>query len=67
MEYKTDDVILPELDLPNPCPIRIVVEDKHVFLYIGPRDWQWERDTGEMVGSGTRLATSEPEPEETIQ
>ena len=40
MEYRTEDIILPDLELPNPCPIKIRVTENSVYLYVGPRDWQ---------------------------
>jgi hypothetical protein len=39
--------------LPNPCPIKVKITDTDVFLYVGPRDWQWNRATGKLVGCGT--------------
>ena len=59
MEYKTEDLLLPWLGkqghLPDPCSVRITMDDKYVCLFIGPRDWQWHRETGEMIGAGTSL------------
>jgi hypothetical protein len=53
--YKFDDLILPMLDLGEKVRIRIEITKDDVFLYIGPRDWQFERKTGEMVGCGTMI------------
>jgi len=49
------DLILPTLDLSNPCPIKIEIRNDSIFLYIGPRDWQWDFDSGKFVGCGTRM------------
>ncbi len=51
--YEVDDQILSMLTFPNPAKIRVVIDGKYVRLYVGPRDWQWDRDTGECVGAGT--------------
>ncbi len=53
--YKIDDLVLPMLELPDPCPVKIKVTEKDVCLYIGQRDFQWDKKTGEWVGQGTRL------------
>ena len=58
MIYKCKDTILPMLDLPKDCPIKIKITDKDVLLYIGPRDCQWDKETGEWIGQGTRLIDS---------
>ncbi len=57
-EFKQDDLILPMLKLPEPCPIRIVIDDDYVRLYVGQRDWQWRLD-GSFVGCGTCLIGEE--------
>ena len=31
------------------------VEEKYVYLQVGDRDWQWERETGKLVGAGVSL------------
>ena len=54
--FKVEDQVLPTLDLPNPCPIRIEIRDDCIFLYVGVRDWQWDFDDEQWVGSGTRLS-----------
>ncbi len=55
MIYETEDLVLPILDLPNPCPIKIKVTEKDVCLYIGQRDFQWDKETSEWIGQGTCL------------
>lgn len=57
MEYKDLDRILPLLKFEeqNEIPIRIKITDKDVCLYVGPRDWQWDRETGKFIGAGTCL------------
>lgn len=52
MEYSQKDIVLPDLDLPNPCTVRVKITDKYVFLFVGPRDWQWDKRTGRFVGAG---------------
>lgn len=51
--YAIDDAILPSLELPNPCPIRIDIHENSVSLYIGQRDWSWPRGCPDVSGSGT--------------
>jgi hypothetical protein len=55
--FRVADQVLPILAargrLPDPCPVRVRLTDEHVFLYVGQRDWQWNRRTGEMIGAGT--------------
>lgn len=55
MEYKIDDRVLPILSIPNPCPVRVVIDDKYVRLFVGSRDWQWAKETGKLIGSGAGL------------
>jgi len=55
MEYLQEDTLLPVLNLPNPCKVRIKVTEKDVYLYVGPRDWQWDKKTGQFIGSGCRV------------
>lgn len=63
MEYKVEDRILGTLNLGDPCPIRIVDDGKFVKLYVGPRDWQWRKDSGKLVGFGTCLCQEVPTEE----
>lgn len=57
--YVADDRILPTLELPDPCEIRIDVTEDRISLRIGQRDWGWKRghpdttDAGTMISSGT--------------
>lgn len=55
MEYETEDRVLPILDLGRTVKIKIVVKKNHVLLYIGPRDFQWDRKTGKWIGQGTMM------------
>jgi hypothetical protein len=61
-EYKIEDRILPLLGahhrLPDPCPIRVVIDRRFVRLFVGPRDWQWEKATGKLFASGTDVETA---------
>ena len=54
-EYATSDLILSDLALPRPVEIRIVINEDDVLLYVGPRDWQWDRRTRKLIGAGTEL------------
>jgi hypothetical protein len=42
--------------------VKVRITADHVVLDAGPRNLVWSRETGELVGSGTRL--SEPDAEE---
>ncbi len=53
--YMIDDAILPGLALPEPCPIRIDLSDNSIRLYVGQRDWQWERGNPDICACGTML------------
>ena len=52
-EFKQNDLILPMLKLPNPCPVRITLDEKYLRLFVGQRDWQWNLEDGHLVGCGT--------------
>lgn len=54
-KYETEDLILPRLDLPDPCPVRIEIRDDSVFLYVGQRDWQWDYEDESFVAQGTTI------------
>lgn len=54
--YEQQDLIVSMLKFPNPCPVKVTITDSEVHLIIGPRDWQWDRKTGEMTGAGTMVA-----------
>ena len=51
--YAEDDVILPVLKLDSPCLIRIDIDDDHVRLFIGQRDWEWRRGCPDVTACGT--------------
>ncbi|KKM21678.1 hypothetical protein LCGC14_1633080 [marine sediment metagenome] len=53
--FKIDDLILPNLSLPDPCPVKIEIRDGSLFLQIGQRDWQWDFEDEKFVGCGTDL------------
>lgn len=57
-EYSYSDQILSEMKISDPCPVRIKVDEKDVRLYIGRRDWQWDRETGKFIGCGTAVETT---------
>ena len=58
--YATEDGILPLVTLPSPCPIRVTVTVRYVCLHVGPRDWQWDRATGDLIGAGTIVHRPDP-------
>jgi hypothetical protein len=58
--YEEDDSILPALELPNPCGVRVEINDDSVILHVGQRDWSWNRKTGLLNGSGVEI---EPTPD----
>jgi hypothetical protein len=51
--YAEDDVILSCLVLPSPCAIRIDIDDEKVRLFIGQRDWEWNRGCPDVSACGT--------------
>ena len=55
MEYTINDLIIGKIILLEPCPIKIVVDDKKVRLWVGPRDWAWDKESGKLTGCGTSL------------
>ena len=55
MTYETEDLILPMLKFEKAVTIRITEDEKYLRLYVGPRDWQFSKETGECVGAGTKL------------
>ncbi len=63
-QFTTTDMVLPSIELPNPCPIRIEIHKDNVLLYVGPRDWQWDFTTRKFIGCGTRV---DPTVNPTIQ
>lgn len=65
--YTENDRILPVVashgNLGDPCVVRVRITEECVYLYIGPRDWQWDRTDGSLVGCGTGLGCPPfPEP-----
>lgn len=63
--YTDHDLIIPVLAKkgvlqngdPNPtCLVEVSVRDQDVRLRVGPRDWQWDRKTGRLIGKGTTLS-----------
>lgn len=57
MEYTTEDQVLPLLRLheKTSVPVKIGVEKDGIYLSVGPRDWRWDRKTGELTDAGTSL------------
>jgi hypothetical protein len=54
--FIADDLVIPIIQereqFPNPCRVMVIVDDDQIKLTVGPRDWQWNRETGELIGSG---------------
>lgn len=50
--FAISDQVLPILRLPDPCVVSIKMNEKYVFLFVGPRDFQWDRKTGKLIGTG---------------
>jgi hypothetical protein len=66
MEYETTDLIIGDLNLQDPAregcgpegtKIRVKITKTDVLLFVGPRDWQWDRATGKLIGAGTSLCS----------
>lgn len=55
-KYATTDSILSKLRFKKREKIKIVIDDNNVRLYIGPRDWSWDRKTRKWTGQGTDLS-----------
>jgi hypothetical protein len=53
--YEIDDCVLPVLNLPTPCEIRVELHEDKIKLVVGPRDWEWSRTTGQLDNAGTML------------
>ena len=53
--YVTKDRVLPMLKLPDPVDIKVAVNPETVALYVGPRDWNWDRSSGKMIGQETMV------------
>ena len=62
--YMVEDVILPQLTLPNPCSIRISITEDFVALYVGQRDWSWTRGCPDINSCGTMLDTPMPDEDQ---
>ena len=59
--FRTIDQVLPDLKFPGPVLVEIKIREDFIYLYVGPRDWQWDLKTGNLVGSGTALISGEEE------
>ena len=51
-EYKTEDQVISRIHFSTPTEVRVTITDKHLNVFIGPRDFQFDLETGERVGSG---------------
>lgn len=65
MVYNHTDQIMSMLKFPEKCEISIDIDEENnsVTLQVGPRDWEWDKTTGEMIGCGTMLGNYEEEDE----
>jgi len=59
------DLILPDLDLGERPIITAEFDVDLVSVQIGQRDWQWNKETGDMVHCGTFMTSAQEvqEPE----
>lgn len=57
--YKDSDLILADLvgkqALGRATRVRVELTDSDVKLYVGKRDWQWDRKTRKLIGKGISL------------
>lgn len=58
MEYRTFDRVLEKMVLEKGVPIRILVDESTVKLFIGLREWEWERGSGKLLREGLVLGES---------
>jgi hypothetical protein len=54
--FQHNDLVLPMLELPNPCPVELTIDDDYVCLREGPRDWQWSAADSEFLSCGTMMS-----------
>jgi hypothetical protein len=55
LEDVRHDGVLPMLGLHDDAPVSFISDDDEWCLEVGPRDWQWDKVTGEKLGCGTML------------
>ena len=65
--YFVLDNILPDMELPSPCPVKIKIKDGCIFLYVGARDWSWDFETGKFIGAGTLLCSKDDSENERLR
>ena len=58
-EFLVNDPIVARLKLPDPCNISVRVSDSYISLCVGQRDWQWDRESGELTDTGTYLTSAD--------
>jgi hypothetical protein len=63
--YIDNDTVLPTLDLPAVTPITVRFNKDIVTLTVGPRDWEWDRKTKKLNGTGV-LSFPDPIQEEEV-
>lgn len=61
--YSTEDTILPELDLPNPCKVSLSITADYISVVVGQRDFGWKRGNPHSTDSGTFLGAEVPDGE----
>ena len=49
--FEARDLVIPILDLPVPCPIKVEIDDDRVSLFMGNRTIEWDKQTGEIIES----------------
>jgi len=53
--FEHNDRILSTIKFEDPTKVSIDISHDKVRLYVGPRDWEWDRKTGELTGAGTSI------------
>ena len=54
--YKTKDLVIPDMKFGKTANIKIIDDGESIVLCIGKRDIEWDKKTGELVGSGYSFA-----------
>lgn len=60
--FRTEDIVLADLNLPERCLVEIKITDSQVQLQVGPRDWSWDVETGKFIGSGCCVGGGKAQP-----
>ena len=62
---EAQDYIIPQLHFTNPCPVKIILTENRVELYLAARDIQWAKTKKgwEHIASGTTLEDADRVPD----